>query len=1070
MKLLLPRMWLKMLLLYLVCVGNTNEILAGSLYYFNEDGSPGKVSVTSSSPDQQIRIRGQVVSSEDGLGIPGANVVVKDVPGLGTVTDMDGKYEIEVPSTEVVLVFSYIGFVTVERSAGSGPEINITMTPDETQLDEVVVIGYGKQKKASVVAAVAQTKGEVLERAGGVSNIGAALTGNVPGVVTSASTGMPGEEDPEILIRGTSTWNNSSPLILVDGIERPMTSVDIGSVESISVLKDASATAVYGVRGANGVILITTKRGKEGKATIRARVNTTVKAPSKLPGKYDAYDALRIRNEVIENELGLSPNSWGDYLPQETIDKYRFPANPEEAERYPNVDWADTLFRDYTMSYNANVNVAGGSEFVKYFAGADFLREGDLMRQYDNSRGYDPGYGYNRLNVRSNLDFQLTNSTVFKVNLAGSYGVKKSPWGATGGEYSMWLAAYSTAPDVFLPRYSDGSWGYYAPNEGKAENSVLALAISGIQYRTTTRLTTDFTVDQDLGMLVKGLNFKGTFAFDNTFVEIDRGVNDLYNDTQRKWIDPETGEAIYKQSYDDSNRFDFQEGVKWSSSAGTVDNNATWRKLFYQLQLNYAVTLGEKHNITAMGLFNRNENATGSEIPHYREDWVFRTTYNWDNKYMIEYNGAYNGSEKFSKENRFAFFSSGGVGWMISGENFMQSLSFIDMLKVRASYGEIGDDNVFGRWLYMSQWAYGGRSRLGMNGVSAEQSPYVWYREASVGNPDVHWEKVKKTNIGVDFGFFNGFVEGSVDFFRDKRTDVLVSGGNRAIPSYFGTDAPVANLGRVTNQGYELDLKFNYSFNPDLNVWANFNMTHAKDKILYADDAALLPDYQKASGKQIGQAYSYVSNGYYDTWDDLYASTVHNTNDNQKLPGNYHIVDYNGDGVIDAYDNIPYGFSSTPQNTYNTTVGFNWKGLSGFVQFYGVNNVTRQVVLTSLSSQNHVVYDEGHYRSPDHPNSGTPMPRWLSTPSGYNSANRYMFDGSYLRLKNVEIAYTFDSDTKWVKSFGLQNVRVYANGNNLYVWTKMPDDRESNFAGTGWASQGAYPTVKRYNLGVNFTF
>ncbi|WP_268223672.1 SusC/RagA family TonB-linked outer membrane protein [Sinomicrobium oceani] len=1070
MKSLLPEVLLKPVLFCFCMLWLYQDNAYAGNFFPGKEGETIRNTGIPENPEQQIRISGQVTSSEDGLGIPGANVVVKGVRGLGTVTDIDGNYDIEVPSSDVVLVFSYIGFNTREISAREGPVINIIMTPDETQLDEVVVVGYGVQKKASVVAAISQTEGKVLERAGGVSSIGAALTGNVPGVITSASTGMPGEEDPQILIRGTSTWNNSSPLILVDGIERPMNSVDIGSVESISVLKDASATAVYGVRGANGVIMITTKRGKEGKATIRGRVNTTMKVPSKLPGKYDAYDALRIRNRVIEYELGLSPNSWNDYLPQEIIDKYRYPANLEEAERYPNVDWADTLFRDYTMSYNANVNVSGGSDFVKYFASADFLREGDLMRQYDNNRGYQPGYGFNRLNVRSNLDFQLTKSTVLKVNLAGSYGVKKSPWGATGGEYSMWIAAYSTAPDVFLPRYSDGSWGYYAPNEGKAENSVLALALSGVQYRTTTRLTTDFTINQDLDMLVKGLKFTGIIALDNTFLEIDRGVNDLYNDTQRKWIDPQTGIPLYKQSYDDSNRFDFQEGVKWSSSPGTVDNNATWRKLFYQMQLDYAVTIDQDHNIAATGLFNRNENATGSEVPHYREDWVFRATYNWKNKYMIEYNGSYSGSEKFSKENRFAFFSSGGVGWTVSNEDFMRSLSFVDMLKIRASYGEIGDDNVNGRWLYMSQWAYGGRSRLGMNGEAAEQSPYVWYREASVGNPDVHWEKVTKTNLGVDFGFFNNFVEGSIDFFRDKRTDVLVSGDRRAIPSYYGTDAPVANLGRVTNQGYELTLKLNYTLPSGLHLWGNFNMTHAKDKILYADDAALLPDYQKTAGKQIGQTYSHVSHGYYNTWDELYASTMFNTNDNQKLPGNYFILDYNGDGVIDAYDNIPYGFSSSPQNTFNTTVGFDWKGFSAFVQFYGVNNVTRQVVLTSLSSQNHVVYDEGSYWSVNNPNADVPMPRWLSTPSGYNSGNRYMFDGSYLRLKNAEIAYTFDSRTKWVKDLGLQNVRVYVNGNNLYVWTKMPDDRESNFAGTGWASQGAYPTVRRYNLGVNFTF
>lgn len=297
-----------------------------------------------------------------------------------------------------------------------------------------------------------------------------------------------------------------------------------------------------------------------------------------------------------------------------------------------------------------------------------------------------------------------------------------------------------------------------------------------------------------------------------------------------------------------------------------------------------------------------------------------------------------------------------------------------------------------------------------------------------------------------------------------------MDGLRRAIPSYYGAVAPVANLGQVQNRGYELELKFNYTFGSGLNLWLNTSITHAKNKIISADNPELLPDYQKGEGKAIGQSYSYVSNGFYNTWDELYASTIHSTNDGQKLPGNYNILDFNADGVIDAKDNIPFGYSGTPQNTYNTTFGVNWKGFSAFVQFYGVSNVTRQVVLTSLSEQNHVVYDQGSYWSADNTNADSPMPRWLSTASSFNNGSRYMYDASYLRLKNAEIAYTFDGKSKWVKSAGLQSIRVYINGNNLYLWSKMPDDRESNFAGTGWASQGAYPTVKRFNLGANIIF
>jgi TonB-linked SusC/RagA family outer membrane protein len=1021
--------------------------------------------------NQEIIITGRVTSANDHLGIPGVNVMVKGAPHGVAVTDIDGKYVLKVSSPNAVLVFTSVGFKTLELPVGGSSEINAVLNQDQTDLGEVIVVGYGKQKKASLVASISQVSGKTLERAGGVNSIGAALTGNVPGLITSASTGMPGEEDPQLFIRGASTWNNAQPLILVDGVERSMNSVEITSVESVSVLKVASATAVYGVRGANGVILITTKRGRSGAALIRTTFNTTIKVPSALPEKLDAYDALMVKNRAIENELALSPASWNDYLPQAIIDKYRFPANTAEAERYPNVDWQKTLFKDYAISYNASLNVSGGTKFVKYFASADFMSEGDLFQKYSNNRGYDAGYGYNRLNVRSNLDFQITPSTVFKVGLAGSHGVKKSPWGASGSEYPMWDAAYSTAPDVFLPFYEDGSWGYYAPNQGKASNSVLNLAISGVQYVTNTKLNTDFTLEQNLDGIAKGLSFKGMIALDNTFVENNRGISDLYNDVQQKWIDPTTGLVLYKNSFDFNNRFDFQEGIKWSPSAGTVDNRVSARNLFYQLQLNYHTKIAEKHDIGVLGLFNRNQTATGSEIPHYREDWVFRTTYNYADKYFIEYNGAYNGSEKFSKENRFAFFSSGGVSWIISKENFMKgTASFLDLLKIRATYGEIGDDNVNGRWLYMTQWAYGGKALLGTTGETAEASPYTWYKEGSVGNPDVHWEKAKKSDFGVDFGFFKGLVSGTFDLYSEDRSDILLDGLRRAIPSYYGAVAPVANLGRVQNRGYELELKFNYTLGNGLNLWLNTSFTHTKNKIISADNPELLPDYQKGEGKAIGQSYSYVSHGYYNTWDELYASTIQSTNDGQKLPGNYNILDYNADGVIDAKDNIPFGYSGTPQNTYNSTFGINWKGFSAFVQFYGVSNVTRQVVLTSLSEQNHVVYDQGSFWSSGNTNADSPMPRWLSTASGYNSGSRYMYDGSYLRLKNAEIAYTFDGKSKWIKGAGLQSLRVYVNGNNLFLWSKMPDDRESNFAGTGWASQGAYPTVKRFNLGANIIF
>ena len=1020
-----------------------------------------------SQNQQQATITGTVTSSIDGFGLPGANVFEKGFPERGTATDFDGNYSIEVSSADAVLVFSYVGFATVERAVAGQSTVNVVLEPDQNALEEVVVVGYGTQRKETVVGAVTQTTGEVLERTGGVSDVGSALTGALPGLITSASTGLPGGEAPQIVIRGQNSWNGTSPLILVDGVERPefFNNMSISSIASMSVLKDASATAVFGSRGANGVIIVTTKRGLSGKAEITANFNSTMKVVSKLPGTYNAYDAIGVRNRAIEYELSTNPASWGQIVPEEIRDKYRNPADLAERERYPDVDWQKVLFKDYAMSYNANVNIRGGTDFVKYFATLDFQNEGDLFRDFENNRGYDPGYEYNRLNFRSNLDFQLTSTTTLRTDLGGTYGVRKSPWGG-GNEYPFWDAAYNGIPTLFMPRYSDGNYGYYAPNAQKGLNSVRILSLSGVEKETTARISTTFVLDQDLSMILNGLKFNGTLAVDNTFIENDRGVNDLYNDAQQKWIDPETGEVTLSEGISSTTGLDFYNpGARWSPASGTVD--AAWRKIFYQLKLDYAKTIAEDHNVNLMGLMNRQKDARGNGIPEYREDWVFRATYNYKSKYMLEYNGAYNGSEKFAPEYRFAFFSSGGIGWTITEEDFMQSVSFLDMLKLRASYGEVGDDNIGARFLFMDEWSYGGNSQLGLVGEGGELSPYTWYVQEQVGNPFVRWETVYKYNLGMDFGLFKGLIDVSVDVFRDDREDILMS-GDRAIPSYFGAGAPAANLGKVRTQGYEITLGVNHTFSNGLNVWADFAMTHAEDEVIERDDPQLLADYQKDAGYALGQARTHISSGYYNTWDELYASTIHNTNNLNKIPGNYQILDYNGDGIIDSFDSAPFGYSGVPQNTYSTNVGIEWKGFSIFTQFYGVNNVTRQVVFNSLAGQSDRVYEQGTYWSKDNPNADTPMPRWNSVVSGYNIGNRYFYDGSYLRLKNAEIAYRFDHDM--VKSFGLQNLRVYVNGNNLLLWTDMPDDRESNFAGTGWASQGAYPTVKRFNLGFNVTF
>lgn len=1007
-------------------------------------------------------VTGTVVDPS-GEPLVGASVKLKGQPSHGVITDIDGNYRIDVPNPKTdVLDFSYVGMDPRSEKVNGRNEINVTLSENSNLLNEVVVVGYGQQKKASVVGAITQTTGDVLERAGGVTNVGAALTGNLPGVITMAGSGMPGEEDPEIVIRAANSWNNSSPLVLVDGIERDMNSVDISSIESISVLKDASATAVYGVKGANGVILITTKRGKEGNANVSVRANMTAKVASKLPKKFDAYDTFYLLNQSIEREAALNAAGWGNYTPVDIIDKYRNPLNDEEWDRYPNTDWEDALFKKHAMSYNVSVGVSGGTKLVKYFASADYTHEGDLFKQYDNGRGYKTGFGYNRINVRSNLDFSLTKTTDFTVNLFGSNAVKTSPWDYNGDGNSYWGSAYKSAPDAMRPIYSNGMWGWYAPRDADVPNSARILALGGTKTTTTTRMNSDFALNQKLDFLTKGLVFRARLSLDYSFNEINRGINDQYHDGQLYWVDPNTGDA-HPKTPDPITGLDATiNPILWQHQGGEVNTGATFRRTYYSLQFDYARQFGQ-NEVTALGLFSREQTTWGSAFPVYREDWVFRLTYNWAERYFAEVNGAYNGSEKFGPKKRFEFFPSVSAGWMLSNEPFMawaRENNVLNIMKIRASWGRVGDDSAGARHLYQTQYSYGGNVVMGT--VNPDNSPYTFYTISMLGNEDISWETVEKRNLGVDLTLFNGILSGSADVFSDRRDDIIIVGSQRAtIPSFFGAEAPTANLGRMDSHGFEAELRFNKVFSNGMRAWLNTSMTHATNEVKFRDDPQLKPDYQKNAGHALGQVTTYLDHGNLSSWDDVIGSPVWNTGNDFKLPGDYAIVDFNGDGVVNVEDKAPYQYTTTPQNTYNASLGFEWKGWSLFAQFYGVTNVMRYVKFPTFRSTAHVAYDEGEYWTLGG-DGILPRPRWGTTIDECSDGTRYLYDGSYVRLKNVEISYTFKGN--WLKKMGMKTCRLYLNGNNLYMWTKMPDDCERGSSG-----DGVYPTMRRFNLGVEFS-
>ena len=1028
-----------------------------------------------------IAVKGTVVDA-NGEALIGASVVVKGNTSVGTVTDFDGNFAFSVPSESSTIVVSYVGMNTEELKVGKRRTFNVTLS-DNTQLSEVIVVGFGQQKKASVVGAITQTTGEVLERSAGIGSVSAALTGNVPGVATIASTGQPGEEDPRIYIRGAAAWNtDAQPLILVDGVEREIKSVDVTSVATVSVLKDASATAVYGVKGANGVILITTKRGVEGKARIDVGFNATLKAVSKLPRKYDSYDGYMFRNQAIEHEIAIGGDaSWAYYRPQTFIDNFRnqdhtvkphyaadgtYLGEYSQAERYANVDWQDEMFESTAFSYNTNLNISGGTQFVKYFVAFDFQNEGDMTKVWDNHQGYTGGYAYNRLNVRSNLDFQITKTTQFKVNLAGSNAQQKTPryYYGNNGEFfqqQKWAGAYGMAPNLFPVQFSDGSWGYY-PLVSNIENSPASVATSGYELKTITRVFTDFALEQKLDFITKGLVARGTISWDNQFNESDRGISDLHT-TKKAYMLPEVGQMLWENEINATTGFDFYESRDWSTAAGNV--NYTGRATEMSLQLFWGREFGD-HNVTLMGNWKRRIQAGNADLENRREDWVFRSTYDYKGRYFAEVNGAYNGSQKFSPDNRFVFFASGALGWMLSEEKFMKKLKdkkIIDMFKIRGSIGEIGDDAGGARWAYLTTWEVTNNAKGFNMGLDGSESPFKGYKEAVIANPDLRWATVVKKNIGFDYAILGGMFAGSFDYFRDDRKDIFISGSNRSVPSYYGAATnPDINKGKMKNHGFEFELRFNKVLNNGMRFWANANYTYAHNEIIEKDDPALIPAYRKAEGYSQGQYISFIDNGFISTYDELYSTPAREKDDSQVLIGDHYIVDFNGDGVVDeTNDQAPYGYTGTPEHTYNATIGWEWKGWSCFAQLYGATGVTRDVGLHSFNNKLLTVYDNGTWWNPVDGGGEVVVPRF-TTQVSYNDGTQYLYDGSYFRLKNVELAYTWTKG--WIKKLGFTSLKLYVNGNNLFLITKMPDDRESNYGFSGGG--GAYPTVRRYNFGI----
>tara|TARA_R110002051_G_scaffold95649_1_gene165612 strand:- start:61912 stop:65055 length:3144 start_codon:yes stop_codon:yes gene_type:complete len=1009
-----------------------------------------------------------IVKDVNGITLPGVSIIQKGTT-RGTSTDFEGNYSLELTSGEKTLIFAYLGFKKVEVPLNGKTTLDVILEEESEKLDEIVIVGYGTQKKESVVGAITQIKGaELQERNMGITNVEEALQGNLPGLTAIQGSGIPGQSDMQIFIRGQASWNGAGqPLILVDGVPRSISDIDINDIENLSVLKDASATAVFGVQGANGVILVTTKRGKKGDAQLSLSFNSTIKTVSKLPVKLDAYSSILEANSSVMRELAQDENAWGFYRPLAVADRYRNPANEEERYLYPNINWRDEILKDFAVDNRVNLSVRGGGETAKYFGSLAFQTVNDIFdgSRYDNGKGYLGEYNYKRFNYRSNIDFKVTKSTEFSVNLGGFLGIRESPSNLN----TVTNGIYEIPPNAFTPVYPDGLYGQaYIDNFGLT-NPIVSLTNTGYDRFTTFQINTDFILKQNLGFIAEGLTLQGRFSMDNTQTSLqelqDSGANGTENVIYRVFDDQGNEEFISPNGVND---FDFVQ-FPWTLGPSEIQNNTRARNILYDFSLNYSGTFADKHTVTGLFLVRRQERARGNQFPVFREDWVSRVTYNYDNRYFLDVSGAYNGSEKFGPGFRFDVFPAVAAGWTVTNESFMEDVDWLNKLKFRGSYGKIGDDSGGNRFEYLANWSTGGGAFLSPNNYNS-RSPYVFYSQDNVGNPFLQWETAVKYNIGAEIGLFNNKISAELDYFGEDRDNILIPGSQRAVPDWFGATPPAFNGGQVEVRGFEIVVSANHTFGNGLNIFGNFNYTQAKDLVIDREDPELRPFYQQAAGYTIGQPRSAIAGEIIQNWDDVYSSTPRINGQADTRIGYYNVIDYNGDGVYDGnFDNVPFGYPVRPQRNWGATVGANYKNWNFSMQFYGTQNTNRNFSSRTFNQQTDLVFEQDlNYWTKDNPNA-TNTQQAFSVPQGASNPRQNFFDASLTRLRSVVIGY--DVPKKTCQKLGVKSLKLFANGNNLFLWTDLPDDREFNGAITADSSfRGDYPTLKRFNFGFNLNF
>lgn len=1025
----------------------------------------------------QNKITGTVVD-EAGEPVIGASVLVQGAAATqGTVTDFDGNFVLSVKAN-TKLTISYIGYKQKTVVAKDG--MKVVLEEDNALLQAVEVVAYGTQKKVTVTGAISSVKAEDLVRTP-VSSVNNVLAGQLSGVSTVQYSGEPGSDAASIFVRGKATWVDAEPLIQVDGVEREMWDIDPNEIESITVLKDASATAVFGVRGANGVVLITTKRGAEGKAKVSVNLSFSALTPTKMVELADSYGYATFYNQMLAND-GKAP-----LFTQTVLDKFQDGSDPI---RFPSMDWNDYLMNDVTLQQQHNVNISGGNKTVKYFISAGMFTQGGLFKEFD--RPYDYGYQYQRFNYRANLDIDVTKTTKISLNLSGKVDDSNKPrtgQGSAGMIKAIYYATPFVSPGIVDGRYivnsieatdnlSDDKENRL-PFTGSSPMTYYAYQPGAFQYNNN-KLSMDIALDQKLDFITKGLSLKLKGSYNSSYGLTRTVTAEVATYTPVLQADGKS--ILYRKSGNDVD------------PSYSTDATAKGRNWYAEGSLNYSRSFGE-HSVSALALYNQSKEyyISGAyvDIPRTYVGFVGRATYDWKNRYMAEFNIGYNGSENFAPGKRFGTFPAGSVGWVVSDEPFFKPLSkVVTFLKLRASWGLVGNDKIGGsRFMYISDPYYVNQSAL-FERQGKDDGAYAYNFgvengtatkgavEAAKNNPDVTWEKAFKQDYGFDINFLKDELRLTFDYYKEHRKDILLS--NAVLPGILGFTPPSSNLGEVDSWGWEVSVNWNSKIGKNFRYWAKLNLSYNQNEIVKDFQAPQKNDYMYTAGHRIGKRSMYKFwKFYYEGAEADYEKEFGQPFPTQfvsKLkPGDAVFVDLDGDGRIDGNDMYRTGYTDDPEYIAGLSLGFAYKKLTFNAQLTSAWNVSRVIsdvfrrpfLSSSTSTDGGLLqYHIDNTWTPDNPSQSAEYPRatWENADQNYAECTLYEKDAKYLRLKTVQLSYDFDFP--FMKKLGMNQLQLSVSGYNLltfspYLWGD-PETRASN--------SPSYPLQRTYTASIKVGF